>query len=83
MAQSCHRLGIEALRPSVSLGFLPMALNTSTGAEVQRALATGVIGRVISSKLPSLFVLPARYRLTLRARSAPDPEPRLCAEGSA
>ncbi|HEU4486819.1 MAG TPA: CusA/CzcA family heavy metal efflux RND transporter, partial [Povalibacter sp.] len=47
-----------------SLGLLPMALNTSTGAEVQRPLATVVIGGIISATLLSLFVLPALYRLT-------------------
>lgn len=47
-----------------ALGFLPMALNTSTGAEVQRPLATVVIGGIISATLLSLFVLPALYRMT-------------------
>lgn len=46
-----------------SLGFIPMALNTGTGAEVQRPLATVVIGGIISSTLLTLFVLPALYRL--------------------
>ena len=46
-----------------SLGFLPMALNTSTGAEVQRPLATVVIGGIISATLLSLLVLPALYRV--------------------
>jgi cobalt-zinc-cadmium resistance protein CzcA len=41
-----------------SLGFLPMALSTSVGAEVQRPLATVVIGGVISSTLMTLLVLP-------------------------
>jgi heavy metal efflux system protein len=45
-----------------SLGFLPMALNTGTGAEVQRPLATVVIGGIISATLLTLFVLPALYR---------------------
>jgi cobalt-zinc-cadmium resistance protein CzcA len=49
-----------------SLGFLPMALNTGTGAEVQRPLATVVIGGIISATLLSLLVLPALYRLTER-----------------
>jgi cobalt-zinc-cadmium resistance protein CzcA len=44
-----------------SLGFLPMALNTGIGAEVQRPLATVVIGGVISSTLLTLVVLPALY----------------------
>ncbi|WP_188151334.1 efflux RND transporter permease subunit [Teredinibacter waterburyi] len=44
-----------------SLGFVPMALNTGTGAEVQRPLATVVIGGIISSTLLTLFVLPLLY----------------------
>ena len=62
------------LRPIVmvglvaSLGFLPMALNTGTGAEVQRPLATVVIGGIISATLLSLFVLPALYWLAGRRR---------------
>jgi len=46
-----------------SLGFVPMALNTGTGAEVQRPLATVVIGGIISSTLLTLFVLPLLYRI--------------------
>jgi cobalt-zinc-cadmium resistance protein CzcA len=46
-----------------SLGFVPMALNTGTGAEVQRPLATVVIGGIISSTILTLVVLPALYRL--------------------
>jgi cobalt-zinc-cadmium resistance protein CzcA len=46
-----------------SLGFIPMALNTGIGSEVQRPLATVVIGGVISSTLLTLFVLPALYRI--------------------
>ncbi len=45
-----------------SLGFIPMALATGTGAEVQRPLATVVIGGIISSTILTLFVLPALYR---------------------
>ena len=44
-----------------SLGFIPMALNTGVGAEVQRPLATVVIGGLISSTLLTLFVLPTLY----------------------
>ncbi len=44
-----------------SLGFLPMALSTSDGAEVQRPLATVVIGGLITSTLLTLFVLPTVY----------------------
>lgn len=46
-----------------SLGFVPMALNTGTGAEVQRPLATVVIGGIISSTLLTLVVVPALYRI--------------------
>jgi len=46
-----------------SLGFLPMALSTSAGAEVQKPLATVVIGGLVSSTLLTLFVLPALYSL--------------------
>jgi len=46
-----------------SLGFVPMALNTGTGAEVQRPLATVVIGGIVSSTLLTLFVLPVLYGL--------------------
>ncbi|XOV85438.1 MAG: efflux RND transporter permease subunit [bacterium] len=45
-----------------SLGFVPMALNTGTGAEVQRPLATVVIGGILSSTLLTLVVLPALYQ---------------------
>jgi cobalt-zinc-cadmium resistance protein CzcA len=53
-----------------SLGFLPMALNVGTGAEVQRPLATVVIGGIVSSTLLTLFVLPALYRLVHREVAA-------------
>ncbi len=46
-----------------ALGFVPMALNVGLGAEVQRPLATVVIGGIISSTLLTLVVLPALYRL--------------------
>ncbi|TAK51364.1 MAG: CusA/CzcA family heavy metal efflux RND transporter [Gammaproteobacteria bacterium] len=51
-----------------ALGFLPMALNTGTGAEVQRPLATVVIGGIISSTLLTLLVLPGLYRMTWQQR---------------
>ncbi|MGE0031356.1 MAG: efflux RND transporter permease subunit [Steroidobacteraceae bacterium] len=46
-----------------SLGFLPMALNSGTGAEVQRPLATVVIGGILSATVLTLLVLPALYRM--------------------
>jgi Cu/Ag efflux pump CusA len=57
-----------------SFGFVPMALATGTGAEVQRPLATVVIGGVLSSTILTLLVLPAIYRLAHRDRE-PAPEP--------
>ena len=46
-----------------SLGFVPMAFNSGVGAEVQRPLATVVIGGIVSSTVLTLLVLPALYRL--------------------
>jgi len=46
-----------------SLGFIPMAFNIGPGAEVQRPLATVVIGGILSSTLLTLLVLPALYRM--------------------
>ncbi|MBY0511493.1 MAG: CusA/CzcA family heavy metal efflux RND transporter, partial [Rhodospirillaceae bacterium] len=63
------------LRPVVvtalvaGLGFVPMALNIGTGSEVQRPLATVVIGGIISSTILTLLVLPALYRLAYGARN--------------
>jgi len=60
---------ITRLRPVIttalvaSLGFVPMALNTGMGSEVQRPLASVVIGGVISSTILTLFVIPALYRI--------------------
>lgn len=51
-----------------SLGFVPMALSTSTGAEVQRPLATVVIGGLITSTALTLLVLPTLYRWFERER---------------
>jgi cobalt-zinc-cadmium resistance protein CzcA len=59
---------ITRLRPVLmtalvaSLGFIPMAVATSAGAEVQRPLATVVIGGLVTSTLLTLFVLPTLYR---------------------
>ena len=55
-----------------SLGFVPMALATSAGAEVQRPLATVVIGGLVTSTLLTLFVLPSLYRLSAYLDSARD-----------
>ena len=61
------RAAVERLRPVLmtalvaALGFVPMALSHGSGAEVQRPLATVVIGGILSSTLLTLFVLPAVY----------------------
>src|SRR6201999_1078059 len=56
-----------------SLGFLPMALSTSSGAEVQRPLATVVIGGLITATLLTLLVLPALYSWFCPARPSVPP----------
>jgi cobalt-zinc-cadmium resistance protein CzcA len=50
------------------LGFVPMAFNTGIGSEVQRPLATVVIGGIVSSTVLTLLVLPGLYRMAWRAR---------------
>jgi heavy metal efflux system protein len=62
-----------------SLGFVPMAVNVGAGSEVQRPLATVVIGGIISSTILTLIVLPALYRLIhgreKRAEDVSNPQP--------
>ena len=64
-----HEGALTRLRPVLmtalvaSLGFIPMAIATGTGAEVQRPLATVVIGGILSSTALTLLVLPILYRL--------------------
>jgi cobalt-zinc-cadmium resistance protein CzcA len=66
-AQAAHEGAMARLRPVVmtalvaSLGFVPMALATRAGAEVQKPLATVVIGGLMSATLLTLFVLPTLY----------------------
>lgn len=66
---------MERLRPVLmtalvaSLGFVPMAIATGTGAEVQKPLATVVIGGLITSTILTLFVLPAITGMVLRRRA--------------
>ncbi len=68
MEHAVQQGAMNRLRPVLmtattdALGFLPMAISTSAGAEVQRPLATVVIGGVITSSLLTLIVLPAIYR---------------------
>ncbi len=60
-----------------SLGFIPMAFNTGIGSEVQRPLATVVIGGLISSTILTLFVLPTLFAaLRVRQRREPSPPER-------
>jgi cobalt-zinc-cadmium resistance protein CzcA len=59
-----------------SLGFVPMALATGAGAEVQRPLATVVIGGIVSSTLLTLIVLPVLYAWWEKSPVAPAPAPR-------
>ena len=67
--QAIEQGALQRLRPVMmtalvaSLGFLPMALNVGTGAEVQRPLATVVVGGIVTSTLLTLVVLPALYSL--------------------
>jgi len=69
LADAVHDGSVTRLRPVLmtalvaSLGFVPMAIATGTGAEVQRPLATVVIGGIVSSTLLTLLVLPVLYRL--------------------
>ena len=57
-----------------SLGFIPMAIATGTGAEVQRPLATVVIGGIISSTLLTLLILPIVYRWMNEMKSSKSQE---------
>ncbi|GGD65682.1 efflux RND transporter permease subunit [Lacimicrobium alkaliphilum] len=59
-----------------SLGFVPMAFNTGTGAEVQRPLATVVIGGIVSSTILTLVVLPALYLLLYKLRNSVSEKPQ-------
>jgi cobalt-zinc-cadmium resistance protein CzcA len=67
LVESVHEGSLTRLRPVLmtafvaSLGFVPMAIASGTGAEVQRPLATVVIGGIISSTLLTLVVLPVLY----------------------
>ena len=60
-----------------SLGFVPMAIATGTGAEVQRPLATVVIGGILSSTALTLLVLPVLYRMVYRREEDDEAEDQL------
>ncbi|MFT8368736.1 MAG: CusA/CzcA family heavy metal efflux RND transporter [Acetobacter papayae] len=74
-ARSARLAAEERFRPVVatalvaSLGFLPMAFSASAGAEVERPLATVVIGGLVSSTLLTLLVLPALYARLMKRRA--------------
>jgi len=74
-AEAIARAAMLRLRPVLmtalvaSLGFLPMALSSAPGAEVQRPLATVVIGGLVTATLLTLLVLPAAYTLVGRQRA--------------
>lgn len=71
---------MERVRPVLmtalvaSLGFVPMAIATGTGAEVQKPLATVVIGGLVTATVLTLFVLPAICGIVLRRRAAGQPD---------
>ncbi len=80
--EAARQAALTRLRPVLmtatvaSLGFLPMALSTSSGAEVQRPLATVVIGGLVSATLLTLLVLPSVYPWFSRsARAARESAP--------
>jgi cobalt-zinc-cadmium resistance protein CzcA len=76
--QAVMQGAMDRLRPVLmtalvaSLGFLPMALATTMGAEVQRPLATVVIGGLLTSTLLTLLVIPALYTHMCRRRDDQD-----------
>ena len=79
--EAIHEGAMTRLRPVLmtalvaSLGFIPMAIATGTGAEVQRPLATVVIGGILSSTILTLLVLPILYGLAHRRNEARQLEP--------
>jgi cobalt-zinc-cadmium resistance protein CzcA len=79
MADAVREGAATRLRPVLmtalvaSLGFIPMALATSAGAEVQRPLATVVIGGLVTSTLLTLLILPTLYGWFERAKRKTEP----------
>jgi len=77
VGQAVREGALKRLRPVLmtalvaSLGFVPMAIATGAGAEVQRPLATVVIGGIVSSTILTLVVLPALYALFNRDKPLP------------
>jgi len=74
LEEAISKAALSRLRPVLmtalvaAIGFVPMALNTGVGAEVQRPLATVVIGGIVSSTLLTLVVLPVLYAVFGAAR---------------
>jgi cobalt-zinc-cadmium resistance protein CzcA len=74
LEQAIHDGALTRLRPVLmtalvaALGFVPMAFNTGIGSEVQRPLATVVIGGILTSTVLTLLVLPALYRMMVRSK---------------
>lgn len=78
-AEAARRGALDRMRPVLmtalvaALGFVPMAIATGVGAEVQRPLATVVVGGLLTSTLLSLIILPALYPWLSRPRSTVKP----------
>lgn len=74
IVEAVRRAAIRRMRPVVmtglvaALGFVPMALNTGVGAEVQRPLATVVIGGILTATIATLVVMPALFVLVGRPK---------------
>jgi cobalt-zinc-cadmium resistance protein CzcA len=77
--EAVRKAAVTRLRPVLmttlvaSLGFVPMAFSTGVGAEVQRPLATVVIGGVLSAMIMSLFVVRVLYLVFKSPAQAPEP----------
>ncbi len=86
--EAVHDGSIARLRPVLmtalvaALGFVPMAIASGTGSEVQRPLATVVIGGILSSTALTLVVLPVLYRLFHRSEEPPAPKAAAAGEGA-
>ncbi|ADO69003.1 efflux RND transporter permease subunit [Stigmatella aurantiaca] len=82
LGDALREAALSRLRPVLmtssvaALGFVPMALNTGVGAEVQRPLATVVIGGVLSSTLLTLLVLPVLYSVFSAVQDKEDDRPQ-------
>ena len=81
LADTAYRGSVARLRPVLmtalvaAFGFVPMAVATGTGSEVQRPLATVVIGGILSSTVLTLVVLPVLYRIFHAREEPPAPPP--------